>query len=235
MLKIANAAIVFFCLAGFVGVKTQKVVQVDVSSVFNSRPVTVLNNGKLFTWTTGIDGGGKGDGYLTMKAALFNGDTMPHALPDDAVFSANSYHPLIKLHYSGNDTVSNQTCNVKGEGSFGFDVPQQQYSGMYLCLTSSEGPSKLHIILTYTDGSEMRDVVLPDYYNDIAPGDNTLMYVAHDLAKWNNKNKMAETDHHNIDAVNIRPGAKRVLKHITVNKEKAGYLVFWGATGVVAD
>jgi len=235
MLKTATVVMMLLCMAGFTTGKQPKVIQIDVRPILNSRPVTVLNHGKLFTWTNGIDGGGKGDGYLTMRAALFNGDTSPHALPDDAVFAANDYHPEIRLHYSNNDTVNNQTYNIKDEGSFNFHVPIHQYSNMYLCLTSSEGPSKLHVELTYTNGTEMRDIFLPDYYNDIAANDTALMYVAHDLAKWNNKNKMAETNHHNIDAINIHPDAKRLLTHITVRKEKAGYLVFWGATGVVAE
>ena len=48
------------------------VIQFKIASVLNARPVTILNNGKLITWQTGIDGGGKGDGYLTQSAAAFN-------------------------------------------------------------------------------------------------------------------------------------------------------------------
>jgi len=113
-----------------------------------------------------------------------------------------------------------------------FDAPHKKYSGLYLSLTSSEGASKLHITLTYNDGREIKDFILPDYYNDILEGDANLSYLLHDLAKWGPDNKMAESDHHNIDVLNIHPDARRVLKKVTVSKDKAGYLVFWAATGV---
>jgi hypothetical protein len=45
---------------------------------------------------------------------------------------------------------------------------------------------------------------------------------------------MTESDHHNIDVLNIHPDPKRVLKKVTVSKGKAGYMVFWAATGVTA-
>ncbi len=221
-----------FCILGLTPAKRAKVVQVDVSAILNARPVTVLHNGKLVGWSTGIDGGGKGDGYLTMAAALFNGDKAPHALPDSAVFAANGSHPEIRLHYSNSDTVNNQTLNIAGEGSFTINMPANKYANVFVCLTSSEGPSQLQFKLVYKDGSETQNFLLPDYYDDLPPNDPNITYVAHDLAKWNSKNIMAETDHHNIDAVIIHPNPKRVLKAIVVNKGKAGYLVFWGATAV---
>lgn len=222
-------------MASFVATKKQQVIQIDVSSILNARPVTVLSNGRLFTWTKGIDGNGAGDGYLTMSAALFNGDKHPHALPDNAWFSANAVHPEIVLHYSNNDTASNQARFVSGEGRFEFKVPANKYSGMFVCLTSAEGASQLEFELTYADGTETKNFILPDYYNDLAENDPNVMYVAHDLAKWDNKNKMTETDHHNIDAINIHPNGERVLTAIKVKKDKAGYLIFWAATGVIAE
>jgi len=43
---------------------------------------------------------------------------------------------------------------------------------------------------------------------------------------------MTESDHHNIDLLNIHPNSGRTLTHIQVEKSEAGYLVFWAATGV---
>ena len=169
-----------------------------------------------------------------MSAALVNGDKQPHALPDNARFAANSNHPEIVLHYSNNDTTSNQARFISGEGGFEFKVPANKYSGMFVCLTSAEGASQLEFELTYADGTETKNFILPDYYNDLPEDDSNVMYVAHDLAKWDNKNKMTETDHHNIDAINIHPNTKRVLTAVKLKKTKAGYLVFWGATGVAA-
>ncbi len=235
MRKTLPLLIAVFCALGLIVPKKVKVIQIDVSGILNARPVTVLNDGKLFGWTTGIDGGGTGDGYLTRAAALFNGDKNPHALPDKPVFAANASHPKIVLHYSNDDTTNSQSLNIAGEGEFEFNVPEGTYTGMYLCLTSSEGPSHLQFTLVYTDGAEVQDFILPDYYNDLKPRDHNIMYVAHDLAKWNKQNKMAETNHHNIDAVNIHPDAKRVLTAIKVKKAKSGYLVFWCATGVTVE
>jgi hypothetical protein len=235
MKKLIPFILLAFCLPCISFFKTAKVVQIDVSAILNARPVTVLNHNKLVTWTKGIDGGGTGDGYLTMAAAKFNGDTAPHALPDKPVFAANAFHPEIMLHYSNNNTASAQTRNVPGEDSFLVTVPPHAYSGLYLCLTSSEGPSQLQFELVYTDGSTSQNFTLPDYYNDLSPNDTTIGYVAHDLAKWDSKNKMRETNHHNIDAVNIHPDARRVLTAVKITKSKPGYLVFWGATGVIAE
>lgn len=203
-----------------------------MNKLLNARPVTTVTNGNLQSWTVGIDAGGKGDGYLTMAAALLNGDKAPHALPDDPLIAGNSSHPAILLHYKNGDK-GNQTRNVAGADSFSFEVPHKMYSGLYLSLTSSEGPSQLHIKLTYTDGSGSKDFTLPDYYNDIAKSDTNLSYAVHDLAKWGPENKMTESDHHNIDVLNIQPDPKRFLKKVTVSKGNAGYLVFWAATGVV--
>jgi hypothetical protein len=208
-----------------------KTIQIIINKLLNARPVTTITNGKLQSWAIGIDGGGKGDGYLTMAAALLNGDKAPHALPDDPLIAANAAHPAILLHYKNGDK-SNQTRNIAGADSFSFEVPHKKYSGLYLSLTSSEGPSQLQVRLIYTNGSEIKDFTLPDYYNDIPEGDANLSYALHDLAKWGPENKMTESDHHNIDVLNVRPDPKRVLKKITLSKGKAGYLVFWAATGV---
>lgn len=206
--------------------------QIEIHKLLNARPVTTVADGKLQSWVTGIDGGGKGDGYLTMAAAILNGDKAAHALPDDPLIAANSTHPAILLHYKNGDK-GNQTRNMANEGSFSFDVPQKRYGGLYLSLTSSEGASQLHIELTYNDGSEIRDFILPDYYNDIPESDDNLSYLVHDLAKWGPRNSMTERDHHNIDVLNVHPDPKRVLKKVTVSKDKGGYLVFWAATGVI--
>ena len=210
---------------------SNKTIQIDIQKLLNARPVTTVTDGKLQTWVTGIDGGGKGDGYLTADAAKLNGDHDTYALPDNPLIPANSFHPATLLHYKNGDN-GNQSLNVAGIDSFSFDVPHKKYSGLYLSLTSSEGPSQLYITLTYSDGSEFKDFKLPDYYDDIPEGNSNLSYLVHDLAKWGQGNKITENDHHNIDVLNIHPDPGRILKKVTVSKDKAGYLVFWAATGV---
>jgi hypothetical protein len=212
-----------------------RVVQFNISKVLNVRPVTILTNNRLVTWTKGIDGGGLGDGYLTLSAALFNGDNNPHALPDEAIFAANASHPEVKLHYSTKDSLHNQACSVAGAGVIEFSAPKAKYKAIYLALTSAEGPSSLTIQFNYTNGTEVTDFILPDYYQDIKPGDPNLCYLAHDLAKWGNKNNMTEKDHHNIDLLNIHPDPAKTLKSVKISKTKPGYLVFWAAIGVKAS
>lgn len=207
-------------------------IQINIDTLLNARAVTTLTKGKLVTWTKGIDGDGQGDGYLTMAAALFNKDKDPHALPDNPHIRATPKHPSITLHYKNRDGVGFQTRAVSGAGSFGFYVPQKKYMGIYLSLTSAEGGSQLQVELTYKDGIATKDFWLPDYYNDIVAKDSCLSYVVHDLAKWDNQNKMVESNHHNIDALNIYPDPKRILVHVKVKKSAGGYLVFWAATGV---
>ncbi|SHN08095.1 hypothetical protein [Mucilaginibacter sp. OK098] len=233
---------VIFCILlvtrAFTSDQNNKIVQFDIGKILNARPVTTLTNNKLTTWTKGIDGGGSGDGYLTLSAALFNGNKQPHALPDDALFAANDSHPEIQLHYSNTDSLHNQTCNISGEGGVEFYIPQNKYRSLYFALTSAEGPSYLKVEFLYADDSTtFEDLVLPDYYDDL-PTDHRkpeLCYLAHDLAKWGNRNNMTEKDHHNIDLLTVHPDPTKKLKSINIQKKKPGYLVFWAATGEKAN
>jgi len=212
--------------------KSDKTIQFDIGSILNARPVTVLYGNKLVSWRMGIDGGGLADGYLTLSAALFNGDKNPHALPDNGSFAANAFHPKVILHYAGTDTPGMQACVITGAGSVGFRIPQKRYTAVYLALTSAEGPSLLHIKLFYSNGSAEKDFLVPDYYQDLPPGDPNVCYLAHDLSKWGNKNNMTEKDHHNIDLLNIHPNPGKKLDSISITKPKVGYLVIWAAMGV---
>ena len=212
--------------------KNNKVVQIDISDLLNSRPVTTLTGGKLITWKKGIDGGGDGDGYLTLSAALANGDKEPHALPDDPLYPATDSHPAVKLYYANADSLASQAWSIAGVGGGGFAVPHAKYKSFFIAVTSSEGPSTLKVQFSYQDGDEEKDFIVPDYYNDIPPADtNKISYLAHDLAKWGNKNNMTEKNHHNIDLLNITPNPARRLLSIDVQKEKSGYLVIWAVAG----
>lgn len=213
--------------------ESKKVIQINLSHQLNARSVTTLSNGKLVTWTKGIDGNGEADGYLTRAAALFKGDSDTNALPDNPLFPANDKHPQVLLHYANSDNHSNQTVAITHSGSFSFKVPSKHYSSLFFALTSSEGASQIKISLHYTDGIESRSIEVPDYYMDI-PAENTdWCYLAHNLAKWGKMNQMTEKDHHNIDLLNIHPDPNRRLKSIQIEKSEAGYLVFWTATGIV--
>jgi hypothetical protein len=210
--------------------KTDKVIQIDVGAILNARSVTTLSMGKLITWTTGID---KENGYLTMAASSFEGDHDPHALPDNPLFPASQSHPEILLHYANEVGAQYQTRCLPDTGEFIFKLPNYKYADLYLSLTSSYGESPLQIELTYIDGVEWRNFVLPDWYRDIPANDPDLSYVTHNMGKWGSKNNLNEKDHHNIDALNIHPDPNRLLTAIKLRKLPRGYLVFWAATGVV--
>jgi hypothetical protein len=215
------------------GQEKSKVVQINLSNVLNARSVTTLTNGKLTTWTKGIDGNGEADGYLTHSASLFMGDINPKALPDDPLFPANEKHPEVLLHYSNSDSSSNQTVALTNAGNVHFDVPSDNYTALFLAFTSAEGASQIKVNLIYANGTETKAFEVPDYYLDI-PAENTdWCYLAHDLAKWGKNNNMTEKDHHNIDLLTIHPDPNRQLTGIQMEKTEAGYLVFWAATGII--
>ena len=234
-MKITILAVVFCILwisNSVVPQKEREVIQFDISNILNARPITTLTNNKLVTWKKGIDGDGLADGYLTHSAALFNGDKDPHALPDNPVFAASASHPEIKLNYSNTDSLHNQACGITGIGEVEFNVPNRKYTDIYLALTSAEGPSTLMVQFGYADGVDVKNFTLPDYYWDLKPNDPDFCYLAHDLAKWGNKNNMTEKAHHNIDLLNVHPDPARILKSIKISKNKPTYVVFWAAAGV---
>jgi hypothetical protein len=209
--------------------QTNKVIQVDISSLLNIRPVTTLTNGKLIPWTKGVD---RENGYLTTAAALANGETNPKAIADDPLIPANEHHPAILLHYNNNDGSKNQAMLLADTNSFTIKVPKNKYTAFYICLTSAYGKSNLQYELIYNDGSETKTIIVPDWANDVPDNDPNFSYVVHDLAKWTNKNFRTEDNHHNIHALNVHPNSKRVLAGIRVRNLSKTYALFWAATGV---
>ena len=212
------------------------VVQVDVGTLLDARPVTTLTAGKLVTWTKGIDGGGKASGYLTMAASQAVGDKTPKALPDNPLIPASGSRPEILLHYSNEDGKGNQAC-VVADGELVIPVPKKKYRHMFLAWTSAEGSSQIKVELGYADGtSDVRAVTIPDYYNDVPANNPAFSYVVRDLAKWGPTNKMTEANHHNIHALDVAPDANRELTSIKIAKKPSkSYLLFWAATGVAGD
>jgi hypothetical protein len=233
--KIHRLSLLFVAITCCCFTQKSKVIQIDISKLLNGRPVTTLTANKLIGWTKGIDGNGDGDGYLTQSAAEFNGDKDAHTLPDNPVFAANVQHPEIALHYNNADSIHNQARFVSGEGEFVIRIPKGRYSAIYLGLTSSEGPSALEFELAYADKTATQNYELPDYYNNASEKYPNLSFVATDLAKWGKKNIMTEKDHHNIHLLKLDTSPNQTLKSIKVKKSKGGYLIFWSATGVLAN
>ena len=206
-----------------------EVIQVDVRGLLTGRAVTTLTDGKIVPWTQGVDGGGRGDGYMTVEAAVANGDKNARALPGNGCFPATAAHPFVQLNFTNGDGQGFQTRGVQGAGKFAFPVAGKRYEKMLVFLTSAEGPSRLHFKLAYADGSsEQRDVLLPDYYNDAPAGDPNVFSLATNLAKWDATGRMSEPSHHYLHGVDLHPDARKELISVDVAKTAPGYLVFLG-------
>ena len=212
----------------------QQTVQIPVDALLTARSVTTLTGGQLVTWTKGIDGGGNGNGYLTKGASTFHGDPANLiALPDDGTFAANDRHPQVVLHFSNAAaSTSQQTHPVNGMGDFTFAVPSATYSKLFLFVTSAEGSSALKVTLSYGAESEVVNITVPDYFNGVSATDPVVFNLATNMAKWSNQNTVSEKDHHNLTGLELHPMAAKMLSSVKVEKAAAGYLVFWGATGV---
>jgi MYXO-CTERM domain-containing protein len=224
------------CASGTAG--AAQTIQIPVDALLTARSVTTLTGGALVAWTVGVDEGGTGDGFLTAAASKFHKDPPAvKALPDDGRFPADNRHPEVVLHFSNDaDPASQQTRPVKGAGEFSFPTPAAQYEKLFLIFTSGEGASALTFTLTYADGTT--DVVnqsLPDYYIPIPLTDPVFFNLALDLAKWRQQSTVADAAHHFVDGVEIHPAASKVLTGVKVAKTAAGFLVFWGATGIATS
>lgn len=224
---------------GFAGAaKAEQIVQVPLDQTFlNGRTVTTLTAGALVPWTKGVDGGGTFSGYMTKAASTFHGDPEDlAALPDDGVFAGNARHPEVVLHFANAaDAQSRQTHFVQGAGTFTFAVPPAIYSKLFLFATSAEGDSSLKVTLTHADANQVVNVVLPDYYANVAANDPVVFTLATNLPKWSKTHQVLEADHHNLTGIELLPKADQVLTSVTVEKAEKGYLVFWGATGIASS
>ena len=213
-----------------------QVVQIPIDALLNARPVTTLTGGALVTWTKGIDGGGTGNGYETAAASAFHKDAKVNALPDDGKFAANDRHPEVVLHFSNDaPATAPQAHSVNGAGDFTFAPPVATYSKLFLFLTSAEGASSLKVTLSYGATSEVVNITLPDYFDDVKTTDAVVFYLASNMAKWSNQNNIAEMAHHNLDGIEIHPMAGQMLTSVKVEKTAPGYMVFWGATGIATS
>lgn len=209
-----------------------KTVQFDVKTLLNARAVTTISNGRLITWNKGIDG--IYSGLATRVAADSMGSKGVLALPDNGIFAANKFHPLVVLNFSNNDATGSQVrySDAKLPDSFSFNVPENSYSNISLFLMSAFGKSEISVDILYSDKStENKKYTIDDWAANI-PETETKYILAANMAKWSDKNVELEKDSHFLMGINIMPNkGKKVIK-ITVNKPASGTtLVFWGATG----
>jgi hypothetical protein len=217
-------------------------VQVDVKELLNARVVTTVTDGKVNNLKIDIDGAG---GHATKAAAELVKAKDSHALPNDGKFAANEKHPEVVLNYKDGDGEANQARRVSGEGTFSFAVPEKKYGQMWLWVTSGQGPSNIHMELTYKDGtSETKDIQVPDWFWELKPNakdpkedDKNRCNLAVDLSKFSKGGPVIgnEMRHHFIHGVDATPDASKVLVKVTVKKDKGGLMCFYGATGAVKE
>ena len=226
-LAVVAAGIALACCGAAMGADT---VQINIKSLLNARAVTTFSNGKLYTWTKGIDGGGTGDGYVTHSVAVHLNYTAGPTLPDSARFPANAKHPTMLLNYSNSDSTGFQTHYLSGSDSVTFPVPQGNYSTVYLALTSSEGSTTIGVVLNYSDGPATSTFTLNDYDVGLSSG---VFYVDSNMQKWNNQNLPGDNFGHALNGFGVTANPAKTLTSVKLIKKTAGsYLVFWGATGV---
>ena len=209
-------------------VKSQNVIQIDVKSLLNSRPVTTYSNGKFYPWVNGTDPAG--NGYITKAVAIAAKISDTHALVDDGFFPANAEHPDVQLNYNNSDSTSKQSWFLLNAGEFTVTVPEKNYSRMLLCFTSG-ATTNVTFTLNYTDGAVTKVIAVPKYDDPILATDTVVCNVASDIGKWDSLNKVKMVGAHNITGIELYPDSNRVLKSIRVQKLKS-YFNFWGATGV---
>lgn len=210
----------------------EEVLQLDVSDVFNMRPMSTVVGGKLVTMSDNIDGAG---GVATTSAAATYGSPDPHALPDDGKFAATDKHPAFVLPYATDDGKKNLARRSAGGDAFILTVPAKHYMKLFFFLSSGQGTSKIQVKLKYADHTlDTHDATVPDWFWLLKPEEQDWCYVATDLSKWGPQ-KMLEKSHHSIFGLDIHPDPSKVLEKILVSKSDSGIMVFYGATGVAAD
>lgn len=214
---------------GFAAAVQADTVQVNIKSLLNARAVSTFSNGKIYTWTMGIDGGGGGDGYVTHSVAVHLNYT-GHTLPDSALYPANANHPKMLLNFSNVDSTDPQTHYLKNNDSVSFSVPQGNYSKIYLALTSSEGSTTIDAVLNYSDGPATSTFTLNDYDQGLATG---VFYVDSAMQKWSNTNSPGDNYGHALNGFGVTANSAKTLTSVKLLKKTAGsYLVLWGVTGV---
>ena len=224
------AAVVGIALAWCGAAMGADTVQINIKSLLNARSVSTFSNGKIYTWTMGIDGGGHGNGYVTHSVAANKNYTAGPTLPDSARFPANRNHPTMLLNYSNSDSTHFQTHYLSGSDSVTFSVPSGNYSTIYLALTSSEGSTTIGVVLTYSDGPVTSTFTLPDYDQGLTSG---VFYVDSGMQKWSNTNSPGDNFGHNLNGFGVTANSTKTLTSVKLVKKTTGsYLVFWGATGV---
>jgi hypothetical protein len=223
--------------------RAQTVVQIDIDSLLDARPVSTLTNGVVVPWTQGqgIDGNGGGNGFATEGVAAKLGYKGP-TLPSNGIFPAAKGLPEFDLHFSdSNAATSFQAHNVHANvvGSIQFAVPQATYSTIYLVLTDSEQADTLTVTMTYADSttSMVGPFTMPDYDQGLPANTKDVSYFSlFSGQKWSQTDQPNDNMGHSITGVTLAPTPTKSLTSIEIAKPSDGhYLVFWGAVGIATS
>lgn len=206
-------------------------VQIDLRSLCNARIITTLTDGHLVPWRDSLDGVTSGE--ATLAAAKKIGEPFAQALPDDGIFPATDRHPRVVLNFNNADGTSNQVRRSLVADEYAIAVPSQAYQQFWIFVMSGFGESTLRLRLGYADGStEVRDLVVPDWYFPVKDVDPHRVNLAEDLGKWSSENHQMEKDHHFVHGFDLSPDPKRVLTSVKITKTAKAVLTLWGATAV---
>ena len=229
--QILVAVTILFCFNIEKGFSIE-VINIDVSSILNSRAVTTYSNGIFYPWINGTDNAGTG--YITYAAAMAAKLKNPKTLPDDGFIPYTDKHPDVKLNYNNADNTSSQTWfNGNVPGYFDIPVPQTYYSNMMLFFTSGAS-AKLTVTLYYSTGFVSKDITVPKYDDntfETNPIYTNWFYLVKDVGKFTQTNVQKIADKHNINGIELLPDQNRILQKIRVSKPN-NWLNFWGATGI---
>jgi MYXO-CTERM domain-containing protein len=230
--------------------RADTVVQIPLPGLLDTRSVFTLTNGTIVPFTLAIDGGG-GDvgtgaqnGFATKAVAMMKSPAnVANALPDDGHFPADTNHPDVVLNFSNAaDPTSPQNHLVKPmvgttpPETFTFPVPSATYSKLFLFFHGADNGTTVKITLTYSDATtDVTMATILDFGNgSVPPANGNVFVLVGNLAKWTKTTTIAEAGNHNIFGVTVLPMAK-TLSTVKVERGNAGYLVFWGATGVATS
>ena len=222
----------FLTAAATVRADDPKIRQIDVTSVFNARPIDTVVGGTVAPMDNNIDGAG---GLATLSAAKILGGSTDHVIPDNALYPATADHPDIQLAYANDDGKKKFARRSTGEDTYDLTIPDGNYAKLFLMMSSGQGPSDIDVTLTYKDGStDVKHLTCPDWWPGLKPGETYRVEVVQNMSKWTGHGIISsELKGHNIYGINVQPDPAKSLVKITVKKQKKGILCFWGATGVL--
>ena len=255
MTRIQNATLSTLVTAALLAVgagaaRADTVVQIPLPGLLDTRSVFTLTNGTIVPFTLAIDGGngdvgtGAQNGFATKAVAMMKSpNNVANALPDDGFFPADANHPDLFLNFSNAaDATSPQNHLVKPmvgatpPETFSFPVPAATYSKLFLFFHGADGGTTVKITANYADATtDVTMATILDFGDgSVPPANGNVFVLVGNLAKWTKTTTIAEAGNHNIFGVTVLPMAK-TLSMVKVERGPAGFLVFWGATGVATS